>query len=269
MALCAEAGNARLDAEALKSLSGGDRLSVRMLYSEGFTARASHVLVMVANDPPRVEAYDDALKDRVLALPFSHPLREGGPLLGGQRLEELRQDAGSTLVRGFTAWAVEGLDRVYRTGEVYQAEVCRAATRAFWGDVDPLREFWLEQNVSELVMGVGVTAFRKRYEAWCENNGAKPLGAQKFNRACRAVGLDSHSNGKEKRWKLFVPARFPQTGEGGTARSDRCDSNSQKPETSSPIYKKENRFSAKSAEMVKTGSSTGRQLSVGWVGDDL
>lgn len=265
VALCAEAGNARLDAEALKSLSGGDRLSVRMLYAEGFTARASHVLVMVANDPPRVEAYDEALKDRVLALPFSHPLREGGPLLGGRRLEELRQDAGSALVLGFTAWAVDGLGRVHRTGDVYRAEVCQVATRDFWGDVDPLREFWLEQDVSELVTGLSVTAFRKRYEAWCEENGAKPLGAQKFNKACRSVGLDSHSNGKEKQWKLFLPARFPQTADqlGGrdADRFDRFDPNFQKPRNFSPTREKENRFLENGSEMVKTVS--------GWVGDDL
>lgn len=273
VALCAEAGNARLDAEALKSLSGGDRLSVRMLYAEGFTARAAHVLVMVANDPPRVEAYDEALKERVLALPFSRRLDSGGPLLGGRRLEELRQDAGSELVRGFTAWAVEGLARVHRTGEVYRAEVCQAATRDFWGAVDPLREFWLEQDVSELVMGLGVTAFRKRYEAWCEENGAKPLGAQKFNRACRSVGLDSHSNGKEKQWKLFVLARFPQVaaqaGGGGADRFDRFDPNSHKPKTPSPTRERENRFIENGSEMVKTVSSEDHRPASGWVGDDL
>ncbi|MEF2277026.1 phage/plasmid primase, P4 family [Deinococcus sp. YIM 134068] len=223
VALCAEAGNARLDAESLKTLSGGDRLAVRRLYAESFTGRASHVLLMVANDAPRVEAYDDALKDRVLALPFSHPLRGGGPLLGGRRLEELRQDPSSALVLGFASWAVEGLGRVHRAGDVHRAVVCRAATRAFWGDVDPLRDFWATLDPAELVQGVGVTAFRREYESWCESVGTRPLGAQKFNRACRSVGLDSHSNGKVKGWKLTKPSAFPsvadQPGASGVNRN--------------------------------------------------
>lgn len=263
VALCAEAGNARLDAEALKSLSGGDRLSVRMLYAEGFTARAAHVLVMVANDPPRVEAYDDALKDRVLAMPFSHPLREGAPLLGGRRLEELRQDAGSALVRGFAAWAVEGLDRVYRTGDVYRAEVCRAATRNFWGDVDPLREFWLEQDVSELLAGVEASTFRARYEAWCQEFGTKPLGAKNFGKACKSVGLEQVKSGV-MRWKPTNRERF--SGQADLGRMGRIEPNSLKPKTSSPVRKRENRFLEKSFDSAHS-ALTGQPA--GWVGDDL
>lgn len=208
VALCAEAGNARLDAEALKTLSGGDRLSVRMLYSEGFTARASHVLLMVANDAPRVEAYDDALKDRVLAIPFAHLLRDGPPLLGGRRLEELRLDVNSDLVQGFAAWAVEGLSRVYAEGDVYRAEVCRAATREFWASVDPLRDFWVAQDVAELVLGVETARLRRRYEAWCQEFGLKPLGAKNFGKACKSVGLEQIKSGVV-RWKLTNRGRFP------------------------------------------------------------
>lgn len=269
VALCAEAGNARLDAEALKTLSGGDRLSVRMLYAEGFTARASHVLVMVANDPPRVEAYDDALKDRVLALPFNHPLQNGAPLLDGRRLEELRQDPGSDLVGGFTSWAIDGLNEIYRAGDVHRAEVCRTATRAFWADVDPLHDFWLGLDRAELVRGISVAALRKVYEEWCDSVGSRPLGTQKFNKACKSVGLDSHSNGKERGWKLFKATAFPvEADQGGGARTDNFDNFdpiSPKPKNF-PIYAREEKgFRENGSEVVKVVS--GR--AAGWVGDDL
>ncbi|GGO38359.1 phage/plasmid primase, P4 family [Deinococcus humi] len=207
--VCAEAGNAGLDAETLKTLSGGDRLSVRMLYAEAFTARPSHALFMVANDPPRVDAYDDALKARVLAMPFCHPLNVGGPLLKGKRLEEVRQDPTSALVQGFVAWAIEGAERVYRTGKIHRAAVCQEATRAFWNDVDPLRDFWPSLTQEELRCGISVSAMRRAYDTWCQESGVKPLGVQKFNRACKSVGLDSYSNGKERGWRLVKPADFP------------------------------------------------------------
>ncbi|GAA5438224.1 hypothetical protein Daqu01_03369 [Deinococcus aquaticus] len=214
LALCAEAGNQRLDAESIKTLSGGDKLPVRKLYAESFTGRASHVLLMVANDPPRVEAYDDALKDRVLALPFTHALKEGGPLLNGRRLEELRQDTDSGLLKGFTAWAVEGLERVYRNGDIHRAAVCVAATRTFWADVDPLKDFWAICDPSALaVEGVSVTKLRASYEQWAKDNGVRVMTAQKFVKAAESVGLERKNVSNVKSWKLVDPYRFPSTVE--------------------------------------------------------
>jgi len=254
--ICTEAGNARLDAEVLKTLSGGDRISVRMLYAESFTARAGHVLIMVANDAPRVEAYDEALKDRVLALPFNHLLKIGAPLLGGRRVEELRQDPNSDLVKGFTAWAVEGLARVYQQGDIHQAAVCEQATRGFWENVDPLHDFWMEQSVAELVSGLPVRAFREKYETWCHRVGGRPVGSQTLNKACRSVGLDQHNAGKYKIWKLLRPALYPvgPSSEGGdSAHFADFDPSSLKPDFSSPTREEEKGFMENSPQVGKVG----------------
>ena len=220
VALCAEAGHARLDAESLKTLSGGDRLAVRRLYAEAFTARPSHVLLMVANDAPRVEAYDDALKDRVLALPFTHPLKEGGKLLGGKRLEEERQDPKSALVLGFAAWAVEGLARVYGSNAVHRAAICKKATRDFWADVDPLRDFWPFLDPSALAVdGVGVSDMRRIYEDWSKDSGARAMSSQKFNKAAASVGLEVvKKTGGRRVWVMGKPDLFPLDGEAMTVR---------------------------------------------------
>ncbi|WP_216319740.1 DNA primase family protein [Deinococcus aestuarii] len=216
-AFCAEAGNARLDAELLKTLSGGDRLPVRFLFSEPFTAAPRHVLLMVANDAPRVEAYDEALKDRVLALPFLHPLEVPGlpRLLGGARIEAMRQDPTSALVQGFTPWAVEGLGRVLRERNVYRAPVTADATAGFWADVDPLREFWASRDLSSLSLGVGTAEFRQEYEKWCEAEGARPVGQRAWYAACAAVGLHKGSNGKNRVWRLKTARLFPGWGSAG------------------------------------------------------
>lgn len=215
-AFCAEAGNARLDAELLKTLSGGDRLAVRFLFCEPFTAPPHHTLLMVANDPPRVEAYDDALKDRVLALPFVHPLEAPGRarLFGGRRVEEVRRNPRSPLVLGFTAWAVEGLEAVRLSGDVYRAPATAQATAEFWADVDPLREFWASRDPSTLALGVGTSEFRKEYERWCEAEGARPVGQRAWYAACAAVGLEKGSNGKKRVWRLKAPHLFPGWGAG-------------------------------------------------------
>ena len=255
--ICTEAGNAHLDAEVLKTLSGGDRISVRKLYAEGFTARAGHVLIMVANDPPKIDAYDEALKDRVLALPFEHRLDSGAPLLGGRRVEELRLDGSSDLAKGFTAWAVEGLARVYQQGNIYRAAVCEQATRGFWEKVDPLHEFWLEQSVADLKLGLPVAEFRERYQTWCQGVGARPVGSQTFNKACRSVGLDQYNAGKYKVWKLLQPAIYPvgPSSDGGdVAHFADFDPISPKPVFSSSTREEEEGFVENSPQVGKVGN---------------
>lgn len=272
VALCAEAGNARLDAESLKTLSGGDRLSVRKLYAESFTGRASHVLVMVANDAPRVEAYDDALKDRVLALPFKHPLKIGGPLLQGRRLEEMRQDASSALVLGFASWAVEGLERVYRTGQIHRAAVCREATRAFWADVDPLHDFWPLCDPSQLaVNGVPVGEFRAGYEQWAKDNGGRPMTTHKFNKAAKSVGLEQKTVDRVRCWKLVEPEKFPgqqadqQDADGEENGKTDSSLDSQNPKNSSPREREERGFRENSSKSVNPLHAK----AAGWEGEEL
>jgi P4 family phage/plasmid primase-like protien len=206
LAVCSEAGSQRLEAELLKTLSGSDRLAVRFLFREAFTAPPRHVLLMVTNDPPRMDAYDAALKDRVIALPFNHPLDNGAPLqlTGGKRIEAVRQDHESPLVRGFAAWAVEGLSRVWQSQEIHRAACAATATAQFWSDTDQLTPFWETIEEAELFDGIGKTELRKRYENWCETEGARPFNRSQWARACKSHGLSEgrSTDGNTRLWFL-------------------------------------------------------------------
>lgn len=197
LAVCSEAGSQRLEAELLKTLSGGDQLAVRFLFREAFTAPPRHVLLMVTNDPPKMDAYDAALKDRVIALPFVHPLDHGAPLelTGGKRIEAVRQDHESALVRGFAAWAMEGLARVWQSQEIHRAACATTTTAQFWADTDQVTPFWETIEEPELLAGIGKTELRKRYETWCETEGARPFNRAQWARACKSHGLEE---GREK-----------------------------------------------------------------------
>ncbi|CAM4063642.1 phage/plasmid primase, P4 family [Deinococcus marmoris] len=269
--LCAEAGNARLDAELLKTLSGADRLPGRLLYNEAFTFTPTHVLMMVANDPPRVEAYDDALKDRVLALPFTHRLDKGDLLLNGRPIEALRRDPNSALVRGFTAWAVEGLTRLHQVGarDIHRAAVCKEATQKFWHSVDELHGFWLSLDHAALLRGMGISDLKGCYQEWCNAMGTTPLGGQKFNRACESVGLKSGSDGKQRRWRLDRPAKFPEKADqqSGDELTGLTASNGFSQSSPDPFSseREQERLSENSPEVVKPVSAPPS----GWTGDDL
>jgi len=194
-AFVSEAGNKRIEAELLKTLSGGDRLSVRFLYLEAFTAKPTHALVLAANDAPITDANDDALKDRVMALPFVHPLGEGEPLQfeGHRRVETARQDPNSPLLRGFAAWVAEGLERLYQSQEIYRAPAVRTATAKFWADTDELTPFWETIEEDELRAGIANGELRGRYEAWCDAEKMRPVRGKTWARAC-----DSHKLKQER-----------------------------------------------------------------------
>lgn len=222
-----ESGRKRLDAELLKMLTGSDRIPCRLLYSSlTFSVMPSWAVFAVANDPPAMNAHDEALRDRVVALPFVHRLDQGEELVfrDGKRLEEVRRKADSALVEGFVAWAVEGLERVHAAQDVYRAPVVGEHTQRFWDETDPLTPFWEGLDPNELEKGMGSSALHRTYLAWCEKEGTKrPLQGRAFAAACRAAGLeDVRGTGGVRLWKRPHPSmKMPDE----PANSDRVTDN--------------------------------------------
>jgi hypothetical protein len=146
------------------------------------------------------------LKDRVITLPFNHPLDNGAPLelTGGKRIEAVRQDHESPLVRGFAAWAIEGLARVWHSQEIHRAKCAASATAKFWADTDQLTPFWETIEEAELLDGIGKTELRKRYETWCEVEGARAFNRSQWARACKSHGLSEgrSTDGNTRIWFL-------------------------------------------------------------------
>lgn len=210
-----EAGRKRLDAETLKSLTGSDRRPARDLYSTvTLSIVPSWAVFAVANDPPSMNAHDDALRDRVIALPFEHRLDQGEDLTfrDGKRLEEVRRKPDSALVAGFVVWAVEGLERVHEAQAVYKAPVVSEHTRKFWDDTDPLTPFWEGLDKSELARGMGASVLHRSYVSWCEQEGVKrPLQGRAFAAACRVAGLEQKRGEKGIVW-FQPPPSLPLQG---------------------------------------------------------
>lgn len=220
LALCNEVGNTRLQAETLKTLGGSDGLTVRKLYQDAFDADPTHALVMISNDPPNVDTNDEALWERIQALPFTRPLAAQGQedLLGGKHLQDVMRDPQSLYLRGFLAWAVEGLERV-RSGELFEpAQAVVEATAAMREDSDPYRLFWLSLDdedfeeempaMDRLRQGATASWLKGRLEFWCDNNGVYFPRGRALKAAYEAVGLVKKPSAQK--WVLEHPERFPQ-----------------------------------------------------------
>ena len=209
LGVCAEAGNKQIDAELLKTYSGSDTITARRLYHEPISVSPHQVLFLVSNHPPRLDANDAALRERILVLPFTHSLKEGGwlPLSGGRHVELVRRDANSLLVREFALWALQGARRVLATGRVFRAPVVEAAIQRFWGDTDLMKRFWETVPLEKLHRGLFASDLRTLYHLWCEGMQILPvyrLGPKLLNQACENIGLQEVRLTRDnvRSWKL-------------------------------------------------------------------
>ena len=189
-----EAGHNKISAEILKMLSGSDPIPGRYLYAKHtFSAKPSWVLLAVSNDPPSVNAHDNALKDRVSALPFLHSLKKDGEIKfsDGTRIEEVRRNINNDLLLGFTSWAVDGLENVYRNQSVYLSPNVLNHTRKFWLETDPVSPFWQTVERKTLEDGIEMTLLHRNYVMWCDSEGIRrPLQGKNWGAACRSAGLE-------------------------------------------------------------------------------
>ncbi|KQR04691.1 DUF5906 domain-containing protein [Deinococcus sp. Leaf326] len=213
-------GTARLQSEFLKAVSGGDLLTARALYAESETFRATHTTLIISNEPINVDTTDDALWERIKIFPFLHRLAPEGreALLGGKRLQDVIRDPESAYLRGFLAWAMEGLERV-RGGELFRpSETVARASIQGRNDSDRYRDFWLTHDFDESIGGMpvlqrlreGVTANWLMFQLheWCPANGVPIPKGPALKRVYEAVGLVKRTSAKK--WFLEYPERFPQ-----------------------------------------------------------
>lgn len=213
-------GSERLKAEFLKAVSGGDLLTARALYAESETFRATHTTLITSNEPINVDTTDDALWERIKIFPFLHRLAPEGreALLGGKRLQDVIRDPESAYLRGFLAWAMEGLERV-RGGELFRpSETVARASIQGRNDSDRYRDFWLTHDFDESIGGMpvlqrlreGVTAnwLMFQLQEWCPANGFPIPKGPALKRVYEAVGLVKRTSAKK--WFLEYPERFPQ-----------------------------------------------------------
>ena len=206
----AEAGKRPLDTELLKKLAGGDTLTVRPLFTDvHLEVKSTWNSIMTSNDAPRINAHDEALRERIVAVPFLHRLDAGEHLkfTGHQRIEGARKDVNSPLIRGFVAWLMEGLIRLYSRDlhNAYLAPIVSEHTKRLFRDADPLTDFWewyeLEYEGS-LERGVKAGELERVYIGWCDTQKIRNIKRGKaFTAACRARYLESKRTSSGVVWQ--------------------------------------------------------------------
>lgn len=193
-----EVGEGKKLAEGLvKTITGGDVVTARFLYTESFEFLPTFKLWLAANSRPRVREDDAAMWRRILQIPFDQriPENERDP-----HIKEALRDpaiAGAAImawmVKGCLMWQKEGLK---------VPEVVKRTTEEYRMEMDPIKDFIDECCMINPLAKVKVSDLRKAYENWCLEYGEKyPVNAPRFKRSLEGRGLIQFRTGQHRMWQ--------------------------------------------------------------------
>jgi putative DNA primase/helicase len=166
----------RWDETKIKALTGGDRITARFMRQDFFDFDPTFKLFIAGNHKPRLQTIDEAMRRRLLLVPFTVqiPPAERDPNL----LQKLEPERPAIL-----RWVIDGCLEWQRIGLAPPAIVLDA-TDAYFADQDTLQQ-WLD----ECIYDAGPHAFTRQSElftswkSWCEERNYKPGSSMALSEA--------------------------------------------------------------------------------------
>jgi putative DNA primase/helicase len=154
----------------VKTITGGDTVAARFLYREYFEFKPTFKLMLVANDPPGVDADDDAMWRRIREVPFAHPVPHEQQLPWVKAVLTDPDLAGPAIL----AWMVEGC-RIQLAEGLGTAVAVKEATSQYRETMDVVGAFIDE--VCEVGAGLEIRSadLFSAYAKWAISNGELPI----------------------------------------------------------------------------------------------
>jgi putative DNA primase/helicase len=175
----------RWDEIKLKALTGGDRIAARYMRQDYFDFAPAFKLFIVGNTKPRLNNVDEAMRRRLLLVPFSVqiPAHERDPTLP----EKLEAEWPAIL-----RWCIDGAFAWHHTGLDPPACV-REASDAYFSEQDTVQQ-WLDDCTHD----GGSAAFTRvselfaSWKTWCEEHNFRPGTTRALSDALVDKGFMRH-----------------------------------------------------------------------------
>jgi len=238
MASIQEAGSRlRLDTGLMKALSAGEKVTARALYQGEVTFKPQFTIWVATNHRLELPDDDAALWERVREIPFMVVIPED------ERRRDLRECLSDPVESGpaVLAWAVRGCLAWQEKGLGAPPQI-KEATRAYRESMDPFAAFFMECCSFGPHEEVSSAGLRQAYEAFCREEGERPLSMKALAIRLQDHGCSPH-RGKARSWRgiglkgnplhaMATPGRSaslsvatPATATGDAG--DACDASSQ------------------------------------------
>lgn len=174
---------AKLNEGQVKMLTGGGMITARTLYGQPITFRPHYTLFLMTNRLPMADAYDYALWERIVCIPFTQAFVDHPVAPNEHPRDQYLMDKLKTESSGILAWLVRGAIQWQKDGLSIPQSVIDS-TESYKKEQDSLTIF-LEEVYN---LGEGRERARNaylRYLDWCKENGVDErsrLGIREFGR---------------------------------------------------------------------------------------
>ena len=185
----------RLAESQIKMLTGGDRITARLMRQDFFSFDPTHLLILQTNHKPRVTGTDEGIWRRVKLVPFTVtiPPERRDPDLAMKLLAELP---------GVLTWVVEGW-RMYQRDGFKEPQAVRAATAEYRSDSDHVGTFLSERCIVGPQHTCTSAQLYQAYKQWCDEAGERALSQRTFGvRLGEREGLEQvKATGGTRTWR--------------------------------------------------------------------
>ena len=157
----------RWDEAKIKSMTGGDKMTARFMRCDFFDFVPKFKLWIVGNHKPILDNVDEAMRRRMLLVPFTVqiPEEERDPELPAK----LRAEWPAIL-----RWAMDGCAEWQRIG-LAPPKIVTDATEEYFDDQDTIKQ-WLEDRIEDggPFAFTAVNQLFASWKSWCDERNIKP-----------------------------------------------------------------------------------------------
>jgi putative DNA primase/helicase len=179
----------RLAESMIKYLTGGDTIKARHMRQDGFEFTPTHKICIVGNHRPEIRNVDDAMRRRVILIPFVAVIPpDQRDLQLAEKLEAERPAILAWMIEGARLWLERGLDPPKRV---------LAATEEYLASADAVTRWIEERCVRGPIESVTKAKAFESWRTWAEAAGEFP-GKRKWliERICTSPGINEGKIGK-------------------------------------------------------------------------
>jgi putative DNA primase/helicase len=188
----------QLDAAVVKTLTGGDAMTVRGLHAAPVKFTVEGKFVIRCNHRPVIDGADQAIWDRVIEIPFD------------MRLAEAEQDTTLHTVLldempGILNWAIQGcLEYQKDPGLAIPAKV-RNQTKEYRDSQDSYLQWFEERAALNTKYRINRSLLYSDYEQWCGRRSARlptyPILVKEFIEKTKAKGCKLIKSHGSRMWR--------------------------------------------------------------------
>jgi len=159
--------NKKLAENQVKALVGGDDIAARRPFEMAYKFSPTHKLWLVGNHKLEVKGTDNGIWRRIHLIPWSVTITADKKRARHEVLADFSRERS-----GILNWAIRGILESQQLGGIVPPERVVEATKEYREESDQVGNFLAEctQKAGQ-DNSVSVTALRKMYASWCEENG--------------------------------------------------------------------------------------------------